>query len=123
MTEDKTLQVLMCINPGEPVRADTIMARTGLSRLAAGQRLSRLCNAGKLVRLCCGVYALAGNVPAPERFAQEVRAAESAKRQARLKASKDRYAAKQRAERRAAKAMQRSIRAIPNSVFQLGALA
>lgn len=100
MTEAKTLLVLMCIQPGEPIRAETVMARTGLSRSDAGPRLWRLCRDGKLMQLDRGIYALVGNRPPSEAFAQEVRDAEKAKRLARVKASKARYAAKRSAARK-----------------------
>lgn len=100
MTESKTLLALMCIQPGEPIRADTVMARTGLSRADVGPILWNLCDDGRLIKLDRGIYALAGNVPALTRFAQEVRAAESAKRKARVRASKAKYAAKVREERK-----------------------
>lgn len=101
MTDAKSMQILMCIQPGEPVRADTVMKRTGFSRSDVGPTLHRLRREGKLVLLCRAVYALAGSTTALERFAQEVRDAEKDKRTARRKAAQARYADKLKERRRA----------------------
>ena len=52
------LKVLRCIHPGEPVSADLVMQRAGVSRVNAGSSLFRLWKRGNLVRLEHGVYTL-----------------------------------------------------------------
>ena len=91
---DKVTLVFTSIQTGEPVRADTIMQRTKLERSEVGPILARLCNSGRLVKLCRGVYAVAGNTPPLEQFAREIRQAEQSRRSAKRKASQDRYRAK-----------------------------
>lgn len=91
---DKITLVFTSIQAGEPVRADTIIQRTKLDRSEVGPILARLCNSGRLVKLCRGVYAVAGNIPPLEQFAREIRQAEQSRRTAKRKASQDKYRAK-----------------------------
>lgn len=104
MKVDKTLAVFNCIKPAEPVCADTVMKRTGLSRLEACQKLHRLCEQGKLVKLSRGVYALATFAEvSPARVAQikaEVERTKEALRKRMRQLSQASYAAKRREQAR-----------------------
>ena len=92
-------QVFTCIQPAEPVSAETVMKRTGLSRHLSSRYLSHLLAAGKLVKLARGVYALVGSTPPLELFAKEVLTEDQARRKARRAASQARYMAKVRKAR------------------------
>jgi hypothetical protein len=67
-------KVLSCIKPGEPIRAETVIERTGLSLAEVGPLLCRLHQRAQIVRLEQGVYTRASSAPLPPEQIAEMRA-------------------------------------------------